>query len=231
MIFREVIKLKEENKVGLIDYPRQLDISFCVSHAAGAAFGIAALIISLVKTGGSGSALRIACAAVYCLSFIAVYGISALYHGLPPGRAKVIARRLDHIAIPVLLAGTATPCALITLYRISHIHGITVFCAGWAIALYGLAAKLFFFNNEKLKTLGMVIYFAGGAAMLLSAVPLLGTINRTAFILLVLGCILYGAGAVFCRMGIKKPAYHLPFHILVLAGSIVQFVTVYHYVL
>ena len=222
--------MKEDNKVGLIEYSRPWDISFCVSHAAGAVFGIAALIMSFIKTGAFGSMIQQISALIYCLAFIFVYGSSALYHGLPPGRAKVIMRRLDHIAIPVLLAGTATPCALVSLYRVSHIHGIAVFCAGWFIALYGLVTKLFFFNNEKLKTAGMVIYFAGGAAMLFSAVPLLGTINRTAFMLLLLGCILYGAGAVFCRMGIKNPAYHLPFHILVLAGSVVHFFTIYHYV-
>ena len=220
-----------DNKIELIEYTRAQDISFAVSHAAGAAFGVFALVISFVKTGAFGSITQQISALIYCLSFIAVYGISAVYHALPPGDNKAVARRLDHMAIPLLLAGTATPCALVTLYKLSPAHGIAVFCIGWFCAFFGIITKLFFFNNETLKTVCMAVYFIGGAVMLFSAVPRLGDINKTAFLLLSIGCVLYGAGAIFCRMGIKKPWYHLPFHILVLAGSIFQFFTIYHYVL
>jgi hemolysin III len=223
--------MSEGNKVELIEYTRKQDISFCVSHAAGAVFGVFALIASFIKTGAFGSMTQQISALVYCLSFIAVYGISAVYHGLKPGRAKAVMRRLDHIAIPVLLAGTTTPCALVSLYRVSHIHGIIVFCAGWLIALIGVISKVFFFNNEKLKAVCMAVYFIGGAAMLFSAVPLLGNISSEGFMFLLLGCVLYGIGAVFCRLGMKYPVYHLHFHILVLLGSIIHFFTIYHYVL
>ena len=79
--------IKEDNKVGLIEYSRPWDISFCVSHAAGAVFGIAALIMSFIRTGAFGSMIQQISALIYCLAFIFVYGSSALYHALPPGRA------------------------------------------------------------------------------------------------------------------------------------------------
>ncbi len=218
------------NKVEIIEYSRPLDISFSISHALGAVFGAFALALCLKTTAGSGNTVLIFSCAVYCLAFTAVYGISAFYHGLPSGKAKAAARRLDHMAIPLLLAGTATPCALITLYRLSPAHGIAVFCVGWFCAAFGIVTKLFFFNNEKLKAICMAIYFVGGAYMLFSAVPKLGQINKTAFLLLFIGCVLYSLGAIFCRLGIKRPVMHLPFHILVLAGSIVQFYAIYHYI-
>ena len=223
--------MSERNKVSLINYSRPWDISFCVSHAAGAVFGIAAHALAVSKTLREGDATATEAALIYTMAFILVYTISALYHGLLPGKAKAFARRLDHMAIPILLAGTATPCALITLYNLSPVHGIVVFSAGWLCAAFGVITKLFFFNNEKMKIAVIAAYFVCGGAMLLSAVPLIGSINKTAFLLLVFGSALYSIGAVFCRIGIKHPPMHLPFHIFVLAGSIVHFFTIYHYVL
>ncbi len=223
--------MSDRNKVGLIDYSRPWDISFCISHAAGAVFGIVAHVLAVSKTLREGDATATEAALIYTMAFILVYSFSALYHGLMPGKAKVFARRLDHMSIPLLLAGTATPCALLTLYNISPMHGIIVFSAGWVCATFGVVTKLLFFNSKKLKTATITTYFVCGGAMLLSAVPLLGSINKTAFLLLLIGSAFYSIGAVFCRIGIKHPPMHLPFHLFVLAGSIIHFFTIYHYVL
>ena len=195
--------MSDKNKVGLINYSRPWDISFCVSHAAGALFGIAAHALAVSKTMREGDATATEAALIYTMAFILVYTISALYHGLLPGKAKAFARRLDHMAIPILLAGTATPCALLTLYGINPAHGIAVFSAGWLCATFGVITKLFFFNNEKLKVACMASYFICGAAMMISAVPLIGVIDKTAFMQLVIGCVLYAIGAIFCLIGLS----------------------------
>jgi len=223
--------MSDKNKVGLIDYSRPWDISFCISHAVGAVFGVVANVLSVMKTLRYGDAAATEAALIYTMAFILIYSISAIYHGLQPGKAKAFARRLDHMAIPVLLAGTATPCALLTLYELSPVHGIAVFSAGWLCATFGVIVKLFYFNNEKLKVICMASYFVCGAAMMISAVPYIGVINKTAFMQLVIGCALYAIGAVFCLIGRKHPPMHLPFHLFVLAASIVHFFTIYHYVL
>ena len=200
-----------------------------MTHAAGVFYGIAGLILCLINVRDCGTRY-IFSAVAYCISFILVYAASALYHGLPPGDAKRFFRLFDHVAIPLLLAGTTTPCALVTLYRVNHAHGIAVFCIGWFIALFGVITKVFFFNNEKLKIVCMAVYFIGGAAMLLSAIPRLGDIDKTGFILICLGCISYCIGAILCKLGIKKPWLHTVFHIFVLAGSIIHFIVIYNYV-
>lgn len=217
------------NKVELVEYSHGIETANCLTHAVGVLFAAAAGSALVIKAVHGGSRTAVLSCCVYMLTFLAVYLSSAVYHGLKPGRAKLIWRRLDHIAIPLLLAGMTTPCALVTLYRINPVHGIIVFAAGWCIALWGIIVKLFFFG--RFKALTMVIYFAGGAALLLSAVPVLGEINKTAFLLLALGCAAYCIGGVLCRLGMKKPCLHPVFHAFVLAGSVIHFFVVYTFII
>ena len=222
--------MKVTDSIGLIEYTRRQEFFNSLTHAAGAVFAVTGMAVCLLKTSSNGTRY-IFSSCIYCLSFITVYTASAIYHGLPAGDTKKIFRLFDHIAIPLLLAGTATPCALITLYRVSHVHGIVVFATGWFCAAFGIITKLFFFNNDRLKVACMAVYFAGGAAMLFSAVPHLGNINRTGFLLLCLGCFAYTAGAAFCKIGIKRPWFHTVFHVFVLSGSIIHFCVIYNFVL
>lgn len=217
--------------VSLVEYSKAQERANCLTHALGAALAAACFAAAMQKALPSGSVRVIGAAAVYGLAFFAVYAISAVYHGLQPGDAKRRARQLDHMAIPLLLAGTATPCALITLHRVQPAMGLAVFCIAWCCAAFGLVSKLFLFENKLFKTLCMVVYFTGGAGMMLLAVPLLGRIDRTAFLLLTAGCLLYALGAVFCRIGMRRPWFHSVFHVLVLLGSLVQFGVIYKYIL
>lgn len=212
-------------EVKLIEYSKPVDTLNCLTHAFGAlcsAAGLAALAIKAVKfTDAAGTA---ACV-IYGLSLTAVYTISAVYHGLPPGEAKRKARLLDHLAIPLLLAGTSTPFAVITLRRIGMFNCLLVLCIAWFCALFGITAKLFFF--EKLKAAVMAVYFVGGAVMLFSAVPLLADLDRQAFLIVSAGCLAYTVGALFCHAGIKRPALHIVFHVFTLLGSFLHFAVIY----
>ena len=220
--------MKITENICLIDYTKCQELFNSLTHAVGAVFGVAGMILCLNKAQG----IRyIISSVIYCSAFILVYASSAIYHGLPSGEAKRFFRLFDHVAIPLLLAGTATPCALITLYRVSPAHGIAVFCTGWFIAFFGIITKVFFFNNEKLKIACMAVYFIGGAAMLFSAIPRLGEINKAGFALLCAGCVAYSIGAVFCKLGIKHQWLHTVFHIFVLAGSVLHFFVIYGFVL
>lgn len=109
--------MKNKDSVELIEYTKTQDALNCVTHALGAIFGAAVLVLLIKKALPLGSARYTAAAVVYGLSIILLYSASAVYHGLPQGEAKRTARLVDHSVIPILLAGTATPCALITLYN------------------------------------------------------------------------------------------------------------------
>ena len=82
------------------------------SHGAGFVAAAAAWPLLSDHAAQRGGALAAVGIAVFCLSAMLVYAASMLYHGLPHGRAKQWARRLDHASIFVFIAGSYTPFAL-----------------------------------------------------------------------------------------------------------------------
>lgn len=212
--------------VKLIEYSKKVDFANCLTHALGAFASVAALILMVMKAESLRSTLS---AVIYGVSMIAVYTVSAVYHGLKNGEAKRIARLVDHSTVPMLIAGTATPCALITLYEISTFHSLLVLCLAWFCTLFGLFSKLFFF--EKMRKVTVAIYIISCLIMICSAVPLLGQINSDAFGGLVLGNVFYLIGAAFCGLGIKRPYLHVVFHIFALFAGITHFFVIYIYVI
>ncbi len=213
--------------VKLIEYSKPVDALNCITHAIGAALAVMGMVFLVKKSLILSDTVGVISCIIYSISLIAVYAISALYHGLPQGEAKRKARLFDHLAIPLLLAGTSTPCALITLRRVSTPNSILVITIAWFCAIFGIIAKLFFF--EKLKAAVMAVYFTGGAIMLLSTVPLLENINKTGFLILVLGCVAYTVGALFCHGGIKRPWMHIIFHAFTVFGSALHYLAIYSY--
>lgn len=175
-----------------------------------------------------GSARYTAAAVVYGLSIILLYGSSAVYHGLPRGEAKRTARLVDHLVIPVLLAGTATPCSLITLYNHNKICCVVVLLLGWGSVLFGFIAKLFFF--QKTKAACVAVYIIAGAVMLSCSLAVIDEINIRALLLLVLGCAVYLFGSIFCAVGRKHPWFHVPFHMFMVAGSMIHAYVIYEYI-
>ena len=212
--------------VKIIEYPPTTERYNFLTHLLGTVLSLGAVVLMLLK---ADTPRETACALIYGATLLTVYTASTVYHGLKASEMKRIARVLDHSAVPLLIAGTTTPCALISLYNISPTHGITVFLCGWACALFGIFSKLFFF--EKLKAVTMAVYIVCGLSMLLSAVPKLDQLNMGGFRWLVVGCVFYLVGAILCGLGAKKPSLHPIFHIFVILGSATHFYAIYCFIL
>lgn len=210
--------------VKVINYSKRVDFWNCITHVTGSFLSVIAIIMLLSKAEDFKHTVT---AIIYGISLIAVYTMSSVYHGLPCGEIKRKARIADHCTVPVLIAGTATPCALITLYNVNVLHGLTVLLIAWSCTLFGIFSKLFFF--EKLKTVTITVYISSGTLMLLSVIPILSYINTNTFSIILIGCVCYLIGAALCGLGIKKPYLHIVFHIFVLLGSIFHFFAIYMY--
>lgn len=207
------------NDVKLIQYSKGVDTANCITHAIGAVLAVAALVFMVIRAGGEG-ARYVASTVVFGISMIAVYTVSAIYHGLPSGEAKRVARLIDHSAIPVLIAGTSTPCAMITIYNVSPSHSLLIMVIAWFCALFGIISKLFFF--KKLRVATMVVYIASCSIMLMSVVPLIGELDMGAFGGILLGCVTYLIGAAFCGLGIKREKLHVVFHVFVILANAIH---------
>ena len=208
--------------VKVIEYSRGVDTLNTLTHGFGAVLGFIGAILLVVKAEGFRQVFSVA---VYSLALVTVYTASTVYHSLKNGEAKRIARIVDHSAIPLLIAGTATPCALITLSNVSIPHGVIVFSLAWICTLFGLFSKIFFF--EKLKAVTMVTYIVCCLAMLIVAVPLLGKIDVGDFVLILIGCAFYLLGALLVRLGKTYEVLHPIFHVVVLIGSAFHYYVIF----
>lgn len=212
--------------IGLIEYSKRVDAANCATHAVAAALCVPALVLLVLKAQGLRGWIS---AVVFGLSLVAVYTVSAVYHGLTDEKKKLTARLVDHSTVPMLIAGTATPCALISLYEISVFHALAVLFLGWFSVFFGLVSKLFFF--EKTRKATVAVYIISGFLMMSIAIPLLGKLNTDAYGELVFGNALYLIGAFFCWLGKKRPAMHVVFHIFAVLASAVHFWVIYSFVL
>jgi len=173
-----------------------------------------------------------AAAAIYAVSVSALFGTSALYHRItwkPTARRWM--RRLDHSMIFVLIAGTYTPFALLVLHgTLSRV----VLVAVWGGALLGIVLKLVWIDAPK--WLIATVYLALGWVGIVTIPQLVSRAGIGAVTLLVVGGLLYTAGAVIYALRRPDPSpkvfgYHEIFHLLVIAAAAVHYAAVVAYAL
>ena len=200
-----------------------------VSHqyAFYVALAAAAALVVLARGGEA----RVA-ALVYGLSLSAMFGASALYHRIDwSPRPHAWLRRLDHSMIFVLIAGTYTPFALLVLEG-SLARAILIVV--WAGALGGIVLNLVWTTAPK--WLSAAVYIALGWVAVAAMPALARELGAVGVGLVMLGGLMYTAGAVIYAMGRPDPApatfgYHEIFHALVVAAAAAHFAVVAFYAL
>ncbi len=201
-----------------------------ISHFVGVVLSVAALWSLLLQSWGK--PWHVLASLIYGGSLIATYAASAIYHGLKVNeRSEDWLRRLDHIAIFGLIAGSYTPICLLKL----HEHGgLRLFSVVWGIALAGTILKLFFRHVPSWAN--AVIYLGMGWLSVLAAGPLLSEFPVNGLLWLVGGGLVYSVGAVIFALERPDPyplvfGHHEIFHLFVLVGSTLHFVFMQQYVL
>lgn len=197
-----------------------------ITHGFGLLLSVTGLLILVASAGISGDIWRVACFSIYGGSLIILYAASTLYHAFPRGRAKNIFKTIDHSAIYILIAGSYTPFALIS---VRGAWGWALFGAIWAIALSGIAFKIFF-DIDRFIVLSTVIYLIMGWLAVIAVKPILNNVPFNGIVLLIAGGVLYTSG-VFFHFFDKLNFHHAIWHIFVLGGSICHYFAVLFYVL
>lgn len=204
-----------------------------ITHFIGMMLAILASTPLLVKAVLSGRKTILAAMAVFILSMILLYGASATYHAInASGRILRIFRKLDHMMIFVLIAGSYTPVCLVVLGGQS---GYTLLAVVWGIAILGMTVKAVWITCPK--WFSSIIYIAMGWACLGVFGQLWDTLPRAAFLWLLAGGLIYTAGGVLYAL--KLPLFnsrhryfgsHEIFHLFVMGGSICHFIFMFRYV-
>lgn len=193
------------------------EIANAIVHGIGVGLSITALVLLLAFAARHGDAWRIVSFSIYGATLFFLYMSSTMYHSLAHPQAKRIFKIFDHASIFMLIAGTYTPIALVTL---RGPWGWTIFGLIWALAIGGIIAKVFLI--EKYKRLSVLLYIAMGWLIVIAIKPMLTLAPAGLLTWLVLGGLCYTFGVLF--YAIKKPPYfHFIWHLFVLAGSICHF--------
>jgi len=195
------------------------------SHASGLFLSIVALVMMVTRASLHGNSWHIVSVSIFGASLIALYAASTVYHSASRPELRSRMRIVDHATIYILIAGTYTPFALVTL---KGPVGWVIFTVSWAMAISGIILKLFF--TGKFNLLSTLMYVFMGWIIIFAVKPLLATLPIEGVYWLVAGGLSYTLGAIV--YSIKKiPLNHAVFHLFVLAGSMCHFVAVYCYLL
>lgn len=204
-----------------------------LTHFIGMILALGATAPLLVKAAFSGDMMHVYAMSVFMMSMVLLYAASATYHAFGFGdKLYIVLKKIDHMMIPVLIAGTYTPICLITLKDgIGHV----LFMIVWVMAIASIFIKAFWVTCSK--WFSSFIYIAMGWVCILGMSSIVQNLSKPAFWWLLCGGILYTVGGVIYALKLpifnsrhKSFGSHEIFHLFVMGGSICHYIVMFGYV-
>jgi hemolysin III len=196
------------------------EIANAITHGLGAALAIAALVLLVVFSVIKGNTWHVVSFSIFGASLVILYLASTLYHSFSNPRVKAFFKKLDHMSIFVLIAGTYTPFCIAVL---QNWIGWTFFGIVWGCTILGIVIKAF--HTGKKEVLSTILYVLMGWIIVFAIKPLYNAISFQAFLFLIIGGILYSVGTFFF-INNKIKYNHSIWHLFVLGGSTFHFFSV-----
>ena len=197
------------------------EVGNSVTHGLGACFGIAGMILLLLR---SCNAAKAWAAAIYGACFIIMFLMSCLYHSFIWGtKVKRLWRRFDYLSIYLLIGGTFTPLWLVFT---GGTAGLAGFIVEWAVILTGVTIVAVF-GPDRMRKLHLSLYVVLGWCGLLF-LPRMIRENIMLFVFILAGGVIYTLGII--PFALKKKGAHFVWHFFVLFGAIVHWFGIYLYV-
>ncbi|MBO5349454.1 MAG: hemolysin III family protein [Clostridia bacterium] len=208
-------------------YTLSEELISAISHGIGMFLAIAGMVLCIVKSAIEGNTIGVVSSSLYGSFMIILYLMSTLYHSFKPtSKAKKVFRIFDHCSIFLLIFGTYVPYTLVTL---KGALGWSLFGIVLGAAVLGIVLNAV--NLEKFKKISMICYLVMGWTIIGAIKQVYKNLDFNGLILLALGGIIYTIGAAIYGLGKKHKYMHSVWHIFVLAGTILQFFSIYLYVL
>lgn len=203
-----------------------------LTHFIAMLLALCAAVPLLVRAAVHSGVKSLTAMTVFMISMVLLYAASTIYHSVNcSGRILRIFRKMDHMMIFVLIAGTYTPVCLLTLPKPS---GLMLLAAVWGIALVGIFIKGFWITCPK--WFSSVLYIAMGWSCLSVLGQLFSLLPLHAFLWLLAGGLIYTAGGIIYALRLplfdaRHPMFglHEIFHLFVMAGSLCHFVFMFCY--
>ena len=209
------------------------DPGSALTHFIAMILACLAAVPLLMKAASVPGMLHVAALSVFIISMVLLYAASTAYHTFNISEhVNKILRKIDHMMIFILIAGTYTPVCLIILGKGS---GYRLLALVWGIAIVGIVINALWINCPK--WFSSLIYIAMGWICLAVFGQLWTLLPRSAFLWLLAGGLIYTAGGVIYALKLplfnSKHKYfgsHEIFHLFVMAGSLCHFIFMFCYV-
>lgn len=202
------------------------------THLGGALLSIVGLVVLVRYAARFADVKHIVTFAIFGAALILLYTSSAVYHLLKvPEKVNTLLRRIDHMMIYVLIAGTYTPVCVIGL---TGAWGLSMLITVWVLAVMGIIMTVFWFGAPRWLT--TAVYLLMGWLVVIAFYPLIHSLPVGGITWLAIGGLLYSVGAVV--YGFKWPrinsrwfGFHEIFHLFVIAGSLGHFWLMFRYLM
>jgi hemolysin III len=196
------------------------------THLAGSLLALGGAVVLIVLAALRDDLWKVVSFSIYGATLVLMYSSSTLYHNARTGgRAKHVLRMLDHNSIYLLIAGTYTPFALVSL---RGPWGWSLFGVVWGLALIGIMQELWL--ARKTRVASLVIYVLMGWIAVIAVTPLVETLSWRGFAWVAAGGLVYTLGIVFYINDQRFRHWHGIWHLFVLAGSILHYFAILLYV-
>ena len=209
------------------------DPGSAITHGIAMLLALIGAVPLLFKAASSSGAETIIPLAIFIFTMFLLYTASTVYHSVDSTeKVNRRLRKIDHMMIFIMIAGSYTPICLITL---NNTLGYGLCIAVWTIAIIGIIFKAAWITCPK--WVSSILYIGMGWLCVLALVPIYHSLSHAGFGWLLAGGIIYTIGGVI--YGLKLPIFdakhknfgsHEIFHIFVMAGSICHFIVMYFFV-
>ena len=187
-------------------YSRGEELMNMITHIVGGALGVVVLLSCVIRSALRDNLFGIISCTIYGTTFITMFTISSVYHGLNAGMGKKVLQVIDHCTIYFLIAGTYSAVVLSAIRPIYPALGWGLFIFEWTLAL--LAATLTAIDLKKYEIFSMICYIGMGWAIIPFWHQTWSAMSKPGFLLLLLGGIAYTLGAILYGLGVKQKWMH-----------------------
>lgn len=195
------------------------EIANSVSHGVGALLALVGAAVLIVRSFSTGSGKAVASLAAYGVSLVLLYTASAVYHAVRDQRIKAWLRVMDHCSIFVLILGTYIPMSILV---IGGRAGWLLFLTNTALAVIGITLTTI--DLKRFDKFNLVLYALMGWLVVVAMRTVVAAMSPVATALLVSGGVAYTVGIIFYRS--KRSYMHFVWHLFVLAGSVLQYLSI-----
>lgn len=190
------------------------------THLAGTVLALAGAVVLVGMAAIKADPVRLVSFSVYGTTLCLLFLVSTLYHSTQ-GEAKNLFRKLDHCAIYLVIAGTYTPFALVSL---KGPWSWTLFGAVWSLAAVGIVQECWLAKGKRFTSLA--IYLLMGWLAIAALAPLAEALSWNGVAWMVGGGLVYTLGILFYLYDEQFTHWHGIWHVFVLVGSAAHYTAI-----